>query len=70
MKEVSTPVVVVVIAIVVVIVAVFGWRAVSAPGPTDLKPITKEMKQKHAESAAEIRQEQMKLLHLGQASTR
>jgi hypothetical protein len=64
-KELKPGVVIGVLAVVVVVAALLLWKAVAPPGPTGIKPFDKAslkvMEQKHAESAQEIQQQQMKL---------
>jgi len=55
------------IAVVVVLVGVvFAWKALGPPAPPGIKPFDRASlatsQKKHAESAAQIRQEQMQAL--------
>jgi hypothetical protein len=58
--------------VVGLIVAVLGWKAIAPPGPAGIKPFDKatlkEMSQKHAQSAEEIKQDQMRRLQQANGS--
>ena len=65
-KELNGGVVIGVIVVVVVCVVMLAWKTLAPPAPPGIKPFDKAslkvMQQKHAESAAEIRQQQMQAL--------
>lgn len=74
-KELHGGVVVGVLVLVGLVAIVLGWRALSGPGPTGIKPFDKAslkvMQQEHAKSAADIQAEQRRLLaQQGQGGTR
>lgn len=71
-KELNGGVVVGVVVVVVLCVVAFAWKTLAPPAPPGIKQFDKAslkvMQQKHSESAAEIRQEQMKLLQESKGS--
>ena len=65
-KELNGGVVVGVVVVVVVCVVVLAWKTLAPPAPPGIKSFDKAslkvMQQKHADSAAEIRVQQMQAL--------
>ena len=73
-KELHPGIIAAIIVVVVALVGAWAWKAVGPPAPAGIKSFDKAelqvMKQKHAESAREIQQEQQRLLQLGKGDGR
>ncbi len=73
-RELHGGVVVGVLVLVGLVAIVLGWRALSGPGPAGIKSFDKAslqvMKQEHAKSADDIRQEQMRMLQQARGGSR